>query len=122
MSGPDFYARPMEKVDYNGLFPENVKKLMAVESPPLTQSALATRSKMHQRTLGRIINAEVSPTLEQMTKIAHGLDVALWQLLVPHIDAHNLPALAPGTAKERELWRSIQMAAEELSRYGKRSQ
>lgn len=77
---------------------------------------------MHQRTLGRIVNGEVSPTLEQMTKIAHGLDVALWQLLVPEIDAKNLPALVPATAKERELWRTIQQAAQELGHYGKPQQ
>lgn len=109
----------MEKPDYNNIFPANVKKLMEADKPPLTQSALAGRAKMHQRTLGRIINAEVSPTLEQMTKIAHGLDAALWQLLVPEIDATNLPALAPVTAKERELWRTIQQAAQELGHYGK---
>lgn len=105
--------------DYNKIFARNVKAMMAAESPPMSQPTLAGRGKMHQRTLSRIINEEVSPTLDQMTKIAVGLEVSLWQLLVEGADPSNLPVLAPVTEKERELWKTIQQAAQELGNYGK---
>jgi len=105
--------------DYHKVFADNVQRLMDAEEPPLKQPALAKRSKMHQRTLNRILNLENSPTLENMVKIAQGLDVSLWQLMIPDIDARNLPALAPVSEKERQLWATIRQAAEELGHYGK---
>lgn len=109
----------MGAIDYNKVFADNVKRLMGAEDPALSQPVLAGRAKMHQRTLGRIINNEVTPTLEMMVRIAAGLDVHLWQLLVPELDPRNLPALAPVTEKERQLWNTIRQAAQELGQYGK---
>lgn len=117
MSDAELYA-PAMALDYEKIFADNVKKMMAAEDPPLSQPVLAGKAKMHQRTLGRIINREVTPTLEMMAKIAHGLDVGLWQLLVPGIDAKNLPALVPSTPQERALWDQYQKAYDDLRRIG----
>jgi transcriptional regulator with XRE-family HTH domain len=120
MSARDIYASAMaDGIDYHRIFANNVQALMDAEHPPLKQPALAKNAKMHQRTLNRILNLENSPTLENMVKIATGLGVSLWQLLVPNLDARNLPALAPVSEKERQLWATIRQAAQELGQYGK---
>lgn len=120
MSVRDIYALRVMSItttNYNAIFAGNVKRAMESETPPLSQAGLAARAKMHQRTLGRIVNEEVSATLEQMGKIAQGLDLELWQLLVPVMDPRNPPVLAPASEKERQLWATIRQAAQDLAKY-----
>ena len=101
------------------VFANNVKRCMEAVSPPLSQSALAALSGLHQRTLGRIINTEVVPRLVQMEKIAKGLKLDLWQLLVPGMEPENPPVLAPVTVKERELWTRLRSNLKELDKFSK---
>lgn len=124
MSGRDIYASLMASNtnNYDAIFAANVKAAMEAESPKMSQAGLASKAKMHQRTLGRIINEENSPTLDQMAKIAGGLELELWQLLVPRMDPRNLPVLAPVSERERQLWATIRQAAQDLAQYGNKSQ
>ena len=76
------------------VFAANIKSLMKKANGLGSQAALAKASEIDQRTVGRIINCEHSPSLDKVYAIANALRVKPWQLLVPGISASALPVLS----------------------------
>ncbi len=95
---------------------ENLQKLMDEHVELRTQSALARRSKVPQRTIGRIVNQEVTASLEVLESLAKPFDLQPWQLLVPGLDPKNPPVLRFASAAEEALYKRIVAAATELAK------
>jgi hypothetical protein len=95
---------------------QNLRRLMDDHVELRTQSALARRSKVPQRTIGRIVNKEVTPSLDVLEDLAKPFDLQPWQLLVPNLDPKNPPVLRFASAAEEALYKRIVAAAAELVR------
>lgn len=83
-----------------------------------SQPRVGKRSKIDQRTVGRILNCENSPTLKQIDALAEAFGLLPWQLLVPGLDPENPPAVSL-TQDERDLYQRLSLAAETLAKYRK---
>jgi DNA-binding XRE family transcriptional regulator len=64
-------------------FRESLHRIMQAADPPYSQASLARAIKEHQRTLGRILNGESTPTLDMAHTIAVALGTTLWDMLKP---------------------------------------
>ncbi len=95
----------------------NLAALMAASVELKSQAAVAKRAGMDQRTVGRIINREHSPTVVQLERLARAFGIAPWQLLVPRFDPGDPPAM-PLTVSQRDAWNTMRIAAESISKYG----
>lgn len=95
---------------------ENLQRLMDEHVELRSQSALARRSKVPQRTIGRIVNQEVTASLDVLEALSKPFDLQPWQLLVPSIDPKNPPVLRFASAAEEALYKRIVAAATELAR------
>jgi transcriptional regulator with XRE-family HTH domain len=94
----------------------NLRALMAATPELHSQTAVAKRSGMDQRTVGRILNREHSPTLVQLEKPERAFGVAPWQLMMPRYDPADPPTLVLSTS-ERDAWTAIRVAAESIAKY-----
>lgn len=97
---------------------ENLRALMNATPDLNSQPKVGKRSKIDQRTVGRILNCENSPTLKQIDALAEAFGLLPWQLLVPNLDPANVPAVSL-TQDERELYQRLSLAAETLAKYRK---
>lgn len=79
-------------------FRESLHRVMQTAEPPYSQASLARAIREHQRTLGRILNGESTPTLDMAHNIAVALGTTLWDMLRP--EPAESPA-ADATAKRR---------------------
>lgn len=113
-------SAPIDHNDWMGQLREtvaaNLQRLMEDHVELRTQSALARRSKVPQRTIGRIVNKEVTASLDVLEALAKPFDLQPWQLLVPGIDPKNPPVLRFASAAEEALYKRIVAAATELAR------
>lgn len=73
------YALPIEVIR------ENVRRLMIERGMGDNESELSRKAKLVQRTLNKVLNTQDNPTLGTLTKIARGLDLSVWQLLMPNV-------------------------------------
>ncbi len=94
----------------------NLAALMAAHADLGSQSAVAKRAGMDQRTVGRILHRQHSPTLVQLEKLARAFSLAPWQLLMPRYDPADPPTLVLSNS-ERDAWTSIRIAAESIAKY-----
>lgn len=60
-------------------FAQAVRQLRAVRG--LSQEKLAARAELNRSYMGEIERAAVMPSLATAAKLAHALDVPLWQLI-----------------------------------------
>lgn len=60
---------------------ENLKKLMASRPDLSSQAAVGEKAGIDQRTVGRIINREHSPSLEKIQGLAKAFGLQPWQIL-----------------------------------------
>jgi DNA-binding XRE family transcriptional regulator len=95
---------------------DNIVRLMDAHPEMGTQNALARASKVPQRTIGRIVNKEVTPSIDVLFELAKAFDLQAWQLLVPDLDPKSAPVLRIATAAEEALYQRIIAAAAELSK------
>lgn len=58
-----------------------------------SQSALAKKCGVPQRTISRAMNAENATTVDTLNDLAKGLGMQPWQLLVSGLDPSNPPLL-----------------------------
>lgn len=92
----------------------NVATLMAASVDLHSQAALGRRARIDQRTVGRILHCEHSPTLKQLDAIAHAFGLLPWQLLVPQLQPESPPTISPSPA-ERELFDRLRTAARQIA-------
>lgn len=71
------------------------------------QSELARASGANQRTVGRILAHEQSPTVEMLETIARAFGLHAWQLLIPGLDPANPPVVVMSEA-ERQFYRRLE--------------
>lgn len=113
-------SAPMAQNDWMGQLREtvsvNLQRLMEEHVELRTQSALARRAKVPQRTIGRIVNREVTASLDVLEALAKPFDLQPWQLLIPNIDPKNPPVLRFASSAEEALYKRIISAATELAR------
>jgi transcriptional regulator with XRE-family HTH domain len=77
------------------------------------QLAAQSKGELTYRTVARIRNAEVNPTLDHIEALAKAFVLQPWQLLVPHFDAPDPPHLA-FTQAEKEAYDRMQSAIAEF--------
>lgn len=70
------------------------------------QSRLAKRSGVNQRTIGRILALEMTPTIDLLEEIALAFGLHSWQLLIPGLDPSNPPTFVMSEA-ERQFYRKL---------------
>lgn len=70
------------------------------------QSTLARVSGADQRTVGRILARELSPTVEMLETIARAFDLHAWQMLISELDPRNPPVVVMSQA-ERDFYRRL---------------
>jgi transcriptional regulator with XRE-family HTH domain len=58
---------------------------------PLSQAELARRAHCDQRTIGRILSMDMSPTADMLDRIAQVFGLEAWQMMVPGLDPTNPP-------------------------------
>jgi transcriptional regulator with XRE-family HTH domain len=68
------------------LFARRLKDLMAVRPDLDTQVKLAARAQMSQTTIGRILNAKVSPTLGHVASIADAFGLTIGEVIGQEVD------------------------------------
>ncbi len=71
----------------------NLAKLMATSLDMKSQRAVAKRADIDQRTVGRILNQEHSPNLDQIAALAEAFGLLPWQMLVPDLDPKDPPSV-----------------------------
>lgn len=91
----------------NAVLSANLKALMAASKGLSSQAALGRKCKLDQRTIGRIVLMEHSPTLRQLDKLARAFQLAPWQLLVPNLVPTNPPMLAAESEGLKAMLRNI---------------
>lgn len=96
---------------------ENAKAFRSAAK--MTQPQVADAAKRHnktidQGTISRIERGSIVASVEVIEALAAGLDVELWQLLVPGADPQNPPILREASQAERDLWKKLQQAAKSM--------
>ena len=91
----------------------NLKALMAAHVTLTTQAAVGKACGINQRTVGRILNKEHSPGLQQLEAIALAFDLLTWQLLVPNLDPKS-PPVCEFTKVERDLYKKLRTLVQQL--------
>lgn len=96
----------------------NVQRLMDYAadhgSPYGDQRSLAAKAKVSMSTVARIRKAQVAPGVDVLERIAGVYRLQAWQLLIPDLDPTNPPVFAM-TATERDLYRNLRAAAQQLA-------
>ena len=87
---------------------------MLASSDLRTQAALGKRARIDQRTVGRILHCEHSPTLKQVDALAHAFGLLPWQLLVPNLQPGSPPVIAP-SPDERALFERLRNTARQIA-------
>ena len=85
---------------------KNIEALMQASCDLRTQAKLGKAAGIDQRTVGRILKAEHSPSMDKVQAIADAFGIMPWQLLVPDLDPKNLPA-CDLTSVEVELYKKL---------------
>lgn len=101
-------------MDLKKIIAANLKTLR--DHLEMNQTAFAERCKMHQRTYGRIENAETWPHLEMIGQIAKECNLEAWQLLTPSFNPKNPPVLQEVAEKQKIIYESIRAAAKEIAK------
>ena len=95
----------------------NLRVLMVKNSH--SEGYVHKKTGIAQSTVGRILRQESSATLESIDALAKLYGLQSWQLLVHELDVSNPPMLERDSEKQREFYKHIKMAAQELVKYDK---
>lgn len=75
---------------------------------------LARECKIGPGSASRLKEGETSVGLDIVDKIAKHFHVQPWELLVPHFDPDNRPALQPLSESERRLYKRLAEVAKDI--------
>jgi len=70
------------------IFSQNVGLVRRVKN--LSQETIGEFSDLHRTYIGQIERGEVTPTLDAAERIAHALELELWELLQPNFSVDAL--------------------------------
>ena len=96
----------------------NVSALMVQRWGEENLNRLAREAEIGLGTAARLKKQTTSVGLELVDKLARGLHVEPWQLLVPGASASNPPVLLPVSESERRFYERVKAAAEALKENG----
>lgn len=99
------------------LFQANLRRLMDADPTLGSQPKVARAARIAQRSVGRILAAEQSPTLDTVYKLAQAFDLEPWQLLIEGLEPNNPPITKQTDERQREMFDRFRKAAEELAHY-----
>jgi len=71
------------------------------------QSSLARACGADQRTIGRLLVGDQSPTVEMLEVVARAFGLHAWQMLIPKLDPRNPPVVVMSEA-ERQFYRRLE--------------
>jgi transcriptional regulator with XRE-family HTH domain len=86
---------------------DNLRTLMAAHAELGSNPKLAAKTRLGTGTISRMKNGAVDANLDTLERIAHAFGMEPWQLLVPGLEAKNLPTLQPISEQERKLYARI---------------
>lgn len=109
--------QPIAPSRLTALFSSNLQSLMRVDQSLNTQNALAKASKVGQRSIGRLLRQEQSPTLDMVERLAGAFHLEAWQMLVADFDPTNPPITKQIDDQQKEIWRRIREAFQDLATY-----
>lgn len=94
---------------------KNLAALMRANPELHTQQAVAAATKragqaIDQKTVSRILKAEVSVQIDTVQAIALAFGVEPYQLLIPGLDARNPQVLRALSPEEENLYRALELA------------
>lgn len=104
----------MGHIDTKATLWANVQALMVKHYGEENLTRLAKETGVGLGTAGRIKEMKTSAGIDTMERIADRFNLAVWQLLVPGMDAANPPALQPVSPAERALYENIMSAAKAI--------
>jgi transcriptional regulator with XRE-family HTH domain len=121
LSYPTVMARRVTKMDEEPtasasaiVFGRNLSALMAANKELGSNQKVSKKTGVSTSTVSRLLNGQVDATLETVERVAKAFRVEAWQLLVPNLEADNLPELLPHTKHERRLWERLREVAREI--------
>lgn len=102
-------AKTKSKESVGEVLSKNLRALMAHNELLSSNNKVGRAVKIPPRTIGRIVNGEVSPQIDTLEKIATVFGVPSWCLLVPDLNPANPPIRAM-TEDERRLYANLRAA------------
>ena len=90
----------------------NIRTLMDDNQIP-SESDLARKAKVDQKTVWRILRQQQSPTVDTLEKLAKPFKLHAWQLLIPDLNPRNPPVFVM-TDTEREMYCKLARMASEF--------
>jgi len=102
----------MNKPDVKHILASNLRRLM--DKNKHSQSYVHKKTGISQSTVGRILNKDVSATIDSLESIAHLYGLFTWQLIVPDIDVTNPPMLKVTTQTEKEFYEKMKALIKEF--------
>lgn len=97
---------------------ENLGRLMRFHHDLDSNPKLSKKSGLGLGTISRLRNGDVDPNLATLESLAGAFGLSPWQMLVPHMDPANTPALQPITESERKLYERLREVAREIKDVG----
>jgi transcriptional regulator with XRE-family HTH domain len=73
--------------DPSKILSENLTWLMQTSRELTSQAKIGAKAGIDQKTVGRILNRDHSPTLDKLASVAAAFGVEVWQLLAPRLGA-----------------------------------
>lgn len=93
---------------------KNLTTLMAAHKDLNSNPKLAKKTKLSGSTISRMRNGQVDANLDTLERLSQAFHVEPWQLLVPNVEAGNLPVLMPISEAERKLHDRLRELAKEM--------
>jgi transcriptional regulator with XRE-family HTH domain len=112
------YSLPAMPTDSRKILWENVSAIMRWRYGKSAQGKFLKDTGCGNGTVTRIKNQRTSVGIETLDKIATAYGLQAWHLLVPGLDPSNPPVVWL-TQPERDLYKRLKAAAEEVAAYNK---
>lgn len=93
---------------------ENLVALMSSHWGEVNLNRLAREAGISPASATRIKSQETSVGLDLIEKLSGIFDIEPWQLLVPGINANNLPVLSVGGDTERMFYKTLESIRKEI--------
>lgn len=97
----------------------NLKALMSTHQELDTIVKVSERSGVSKGVVERMTKAEANTGVDHLQGIAQAFGLEVWQLMVPNLEPTNAPVLQEVSERQKEMWKRIHDAAQELTQLGK---
>lgn len=80
---------------------------------------VSERSGVSKGVVERMTKAEANTGVDHLQGIAQAFGLEVWQLMVPNLEPTNAPVLQEVSERQKEMWKRIHDAAQDLAALGK---